>query len=453
MQCRYCNTINEDGKFCKECGHKLEVSDSTPRQAAPDEHVKLGELIYASYKYKESGKLEDAALACQGALALNERSASAHALLGSVYELKGDIPAAIKEYEIVLSITPESIADRKILERLKSMKAERTSMQSSGIPRISDASGWKSMARPYMPFAAAFAGFFLVLAIGLASLHHTGGKASPQGGAASLQAPAQTNITQPGITQPVLTVPADAASGQGALAQPAVPVPGVTQQPAQAAAASAAQNTPVPMPAAAAIKSRGVPPVPVPRIPRSILPLTRETRPAKVRPAIVPSLPSILHKDASDSPVITPMDEPAPKQSHPSGSDIITPVITPDEPRERQSAPSPAITPVITPSPSRSTTWVPRGSPEQQAMQYQKAGQYREAISSWKQAMNSGSDSGRIQQQIGRCYQKLGRNSDAVESYKQAISIYKGQQADGRNPNDVQRNIRSCEAAIRISTP
>jgi Tfp pilus assembly protein PilF len=86
-------------------------------------------------------------------------------------------------------------------------------------------------------------------------------------------------------------------------------------------------------------------------------------------------------------------------------------------------------------------------------MQYQKAGQYREAISSWKQAMNSGADSGRVQQQIGHCYQKLGRNSEAVESYKQAISIYKGQQADGRNPNDVQRNIRSCEAAIRISTP
>lgn len=446
MQCRYCNTINQaNSKFCKECGQRLEALNPAPIEAASDEHVKVGELIYASYKYKESGKLDDAALACQGALALNEGSASAHALLGSIYELKGDIPAAIKEYEIVLSITPDSIADRKILEGLKSMQMGRTSLQGAGTSRLLNVSGWKKLARPYMPFAAAFAGFFLVLAVGLLTLRNTGGKVEPQGGTASLQAPVQTNVVQPN-----LAVPADVSAGQGDASQPQMPAPAMSAE-SRNPAAPAAQHAPAPAPLEAA-KPRGVAPVPVPKIPRSILPIIGEAKPAGERPAIVPVLPNVSHKEASDSPVITFIDEPV-KPQRSSGSVVITPVITPVEPRDKQPAPASVITPVITPAPSRSTKWVPRGSPEQQAIQYQKAGQYKEAIASWKQALGSGSDSGRVQQQIGLCYQKLGRHSDAVESYKRAINIYKDQQADGRNPNDVQRNIRSCEAAIKISSP
>ncbi|MCL6629622.1 MAG: zinc ribbon domain-containing protein, partial [Armatimonadetes bacterium] len=85
MQCANCGIINDpDSRYCKRCGHML-VANSH-RSLTPEEHIKIGELIYAAYKHKEVGEIESAILACQGALVLNDSNASAHSLLGSLYE-------------------------------------------------------------------------------------------------------------------------------------------------------------------------------------------------------------------------------------------------------------------------------------------------------------------------------------------------------------------------------
>ncbi|HUV03795.1 MAG TPA: tetratricopeptide repeat protein [Armatimonadota bacterium] len=161
MQCKNCGTVNDaNSKFCKECGRKLE--SPAPRQAlTPDAHVRIGELIYNAYKHREAGRIQEAILACQGALALNDGSASAHALLGSLYQLKGDIPAAIREYERAVELNPRSDTDHQKLEELRGGRAA---------PPLSGSAKLAKELRPYLPYAAAVAGLCIVLAFGLAMI-------------------------------------------------------------------------------------------------------------------------------------------------------------------------------------------------------------------------------------------------------------------------------------------
>ena len=155
MKCKSCGIENEpDAKFCRECGQKLGEA-VPPKSVAPDDRIKIGELIYTAYKHKEAGSIDDAILACQGALALNDGSAPAHALLGSLYELKGDIAAAIYEYEKAVELDPGSTANCRKLESLKSIRVARP-LKSSFLGRLENLS-------PYAPYAAFLAVFVIVV--------------------------------------------------------------------------------------------------------------------------------------------------------------------------------------------------------------------------------------------------------------------------------------------------
>jgi len=126
MICPGCQTLNfRDYKFCRECGHKLELPAPaqptmmlTAQAAAASDDAQVQQLLDEAFRSLENGALGDAALACQGALALRPESTAAHSLLGLVYERQGNVPDAIQQYRIVLDLNPTSKADRAKLDLL-----------------------------------------------------------------------------------------------------------------------------------------------------------------------------------------------------------------------------------------------------------------------------------------------------------------------------------------------
>lgn len=174
MICKNCGTNNEEGsKYCRECGTKLSGKTLTA-----DDHLRIGELIYSAYKLSEAGKLDDAILACQGALAINDDNASAHSLLGSLYEKRGDINLAIAEYERVVALNPNSIADQQKLADLRSGKVNK-------VAHVEEKKGYFEKLQPHFPLIAAVAVTLLVLIVGLSMLkvclEREGGKATSFG--------------------------------------------------------------------------------------------------------------------------------------------------------------------------------------------------------------------------------------------------------------------------------
>lgn len=409
MECKYCGAINDPGsKTCVLCGRTLEApkepeplapeaeapepekpaEPKEPRTLSPEEHIRIGELIYAAYKNKEAGAVEDAILACQGALALNDASAPTHALLGSLYESKGDIPSAIFEYEKVEKLDPGNVANKQKIEALRTTPIVLLQPAKRKIPvRL-------ERLLPYVPFAAFALVFLAVVVVGLAVLGKNSGT-SARGGNEQIGGVPQT-------TTPVQPYP---QGQQNEVRSQPFLGPGQVQPQKAPAQQAPAQATP--------------PSQPQPFNLQSALPKP----PVVTGPRPMSELPT------------APLPSPKPARSQPP---VITPVIEPTKPPVSPPKPRP------TPPPAQSA------DPEERAVQLQAAGKYQEAVSAYREALNRTSDSGRIYQQIAICYQRLGQRDQAVQNYKSAIRSYRDQLSAGRDPSEVQRNIRSCEAGIEV---
>ena len=386
MQCKNCNTDNDpDSRFCKQCGHPLE--DVQLRQLTSEEHIRIGELIYSAFKHKEAGDIEKAILACQGALALNDSSPQAHVLLATLYQSKGDVAAAMYEYERALNLDPQNVSTKLKLDKLRDTPV---------LPAAQPSEGWASKITPYAPIVA-FGAVFIIVLIGL-TMFFIGGANEH----AKAPEPPQTFPQTTAPIQPDAQNPYPQAQTQPSVAQqPYAAPPAQTPAPSQQTATAPRQNT--------ATQSRQEAPV----VPVS--------RPAPVQP---PSWnqPPAPRPQPIIQPVITPKPTPAPSRP-----------VAVSKPPPKPAPPQPSV------------------DPEQRAVQLQRAGNYGDAISAYREALNRTSDSGRIYQQIAICNQRLGNNAAAVNSYNQAIRSYKDQLAAGRDPAEVQRNIRACEAGIAVS--
>jgi hypothetical protein len=139
MVCSNCNTQNfRDHKFCGECGRPLPRAAEPWDQTRMDGYVALNgghaqdtqvqALLEQAFLAFEAGQLADARLACQSVLALRGESSAAHSLLGLIYEKEGRRADAIREFEIVLQLNPDSDADRAHLYRLQDGAPRRASM-------------------------------------------------------------------------------------------------------------------------------------------------------------------------------------------------------------------------------------------------------------------------------------------------------------------------------------
>jgi hypothetical protein len=118
MVCANCRTTNlSDYKFCRECGTRLD----TGAGAAPDPastETRVEQLLREAFEAMDRGDLDQAAGTVLAAMALSPDSASAHSVLGIIYERQGRIPEAVAQFERVLEINPESTADREKLNEL-----------------------------------------------------------------------------------------------------------------------------------------------------------------------------------------------------------------------------------------------------------------------------------------------------------------------------------------------
>ena len=103
--CDDCGTRNTaDSKYCKECGKKNHVLYQTPTLTADDQvedtaqQERLTQFLDMAFWHTEAGNTDAAVRACNAALAIQPHSTTAHSLLGSLYEKKGDDTQAIAAF-------------------------------------------------------------------------------------------------------------------------------------------------------------------------------------------------------------------------------------------------------------------------------------------------------------------------------------------------------------------
>ncbi len=128
MYCHECGTANTvDSKYCKECGTKindgfrtmmLSVSDLPAGQSEANLD-RLTRLLDMAFWHNEAGNMDAAITASEAALAINPNSTTAHSLLGTLYEKKGEDAQAILHFESVLALNPDSVADAAKLDQLR----------------------------------------------------------------------------------------------------------------------------------------------------------------------------------------------------------------------------------------------------------------------------------------------------------------------------------------------
>lgn len=124
--CDDCGTRNTpDSKYCKECGAQIHVAYQTPALSVHDQVddatqlERLTQFLDMAFWHNEAGNTDAAMRACEAALAINPNSTTAHSLLGSLYEKKGEDALAIEHFERVLALNPDSEADREKLEQVR----------------------------------------------------------------------------------------------------------------------------------------------------------------------------------------------------------------------------------------------------------------------------------------------------------------------------------------------
>lgn len=124
MFCTECGSKNsQESNFCKQCGQRLDkptppISEEQFNSTLPS-NEQVGAFMERAYSLRVAGDLVGASALCEQALKLSPDSASAHSLLGQIYEQQGETAKAIREFERVLEHNPASIADRVKLDQLR----------------------------------------------------------------------------------------------------------------------------------------------------------------------------------------------------------------------------------------------------------------------------------------------------------------------------------------------
>jgi hypothetical protein len=198
-----------------------------PAPGAPATPEQRGQrLLEEAFRLSEEGRILAAIQACEQALAVNPNSVSAHSLLGTLYERQGDRESAIREYEQVLTLSPESTVERRRLNELMGVPTARERLAISA-----------RTAR--LAITGAFVVILFVL-VGAILLSGQRGPAAPRRQATV--APLRTEAVAPAPATPSQMVPAPGRvlSFGRAPAPPAPPrmqvaqVPAARQQPAPA---------------------------------------------------------------------------------------------------------------------------------------------------------------------------------------------------------------------------
>jgi len=413
MFCTQCGAYNtDDSRFCHQCGHRLQperkmppLDESVFQLDSPEQQQKIQQLLDEALTHESQGRLHEAALACEGVLVLDPANTSAHSLLGLIYEKQGDLQKALAEYEKVVALNPDSVADRAKLEEVR----RRLHMPPPRPPRE------EPNQAPLLIAIFVAVGLFV---LGLAAMNY---QARPKTSPSPTQTPAVTQ-SAPSAAYPPYNWYAPAAPGYAPPPVPPMPplnpdnlsvAPPRERSAEQQGSATRAERTPLP---------------PLPPI------------------TVVPSQPATTPSPSNRSQGSTGSQEPS------IGGSVVMPDVALQpgaggQTPERQPVMEITVRPgtggnggvVAPPPPSMESEDLMRV-----AQQHQLAGRYREAIPLYQKALQGATDKGFIYQQIGLCYQRLGELDSARNAYQQAIAEYERQIAANQN---VERARRGLEAA------
>ena len=337
----------------------------------------------------EQGRLEEALLACEGALALDETFVPALSLKGLIHERRGQFAEAIAAYERVQALNPLSVAERARLQTL------RRQAQVAGRRYAPARPLWAET----LPVALAFLGAGLTLLIGFVLLLRWSMPSAPAP-TPSASSTAES-VAPPVSSPPSATVPAPPAETPPPNSPQAV-VPPVMIDPSRLALAPAQSNPP-----------RGeIPTLPAPEPETKPAPKSETPTPNGDRTGDAEVMPDVKVEETQRG-VYEIRVERAPPQLSSRGAPRAPDTLT-------------------------------------QAQNLQRAGNYREAIQAYLQALPTAPNPAEVYQQIATCYLRIGDKANARTHFLQAIAEYERQIQAGRDVETARQGIAACQNGLLL---
>ncbi len=356
-----------------------------------DASVQAERLTREAMGLYEQGRLEEALLACEGALALDETYTPALSLKGLIHERRGQISEAIEAYERVQAVNPLSVAERARLEALRRQSR-------AAVRPVPSRPLWMET----LPVVLAFLGAGVILLIGLALVLRW--------------------TAPPPASEPARTVSSiEPIESRPAPQQPTIPPP---------AAEPPAQN---------ANPQTVVPPV-------MVDPSRVALAPAETPPPPRGEIPTLPAPESNGKAEAKPQKPPAPAKSSSDGE--VMPDVKVEE--TQRGVYEIRVQRVGEGQTTSRTSSRAANDPLTQAQSHQRAGNYREAIQAYLQALPNAANPAEIHQQIATCYLRLGDKANARIHFQQAITEYEHQIQAGRDVEAARQGIAACQNGLLL---
>lgn len=471
MNCPGCRARNPIGnKFCRECGQKIPLEENTLAQEealkaeAERARERAAQLLTRAFTLSQQGKPAEALPLAEEAAELLPSSTSALTLCSTLYERMGKNDQAIAMMEKVVALNPESLVDVDKLNRLK-----RGVHILPARPTVATTETEEEGQRRWLPIALAAGAGVLVLSVGIFALVNSQ-KKDPKPLVVQEVTNPQTPNVFPGTQQATINpLNPMTPAGAGPLSPPAMsgrtdpfapigarpmattPEPPRNPQRASGPRAGRPEGTPVlPNP-------REVPSSEPPRTGgMGVAPVTLENQGGGLRPGQLPPLGGVQR-----NPDAIPAGPPTTPVNNGQGGGAPTGNQGGSEPpsegtgyirvREHQSNGNSGGASTGKSSGEKPTTVSQQtGDPLLRAQTLQVAGRYREAITTYREALSAGAAAGDVQQGIALCHQRLGETAPARSAYQQAITAFEAQVRAGRSVDQASRGIAACRAALTV---
>ncbi len=464
MFCNDCGTRNSvDSKYCKECGSKVNDGYRTMMLTVEDLNAveddqgqqRLTHLLDMAFWHNEAGHTDAAIRASEAALKIHPLCTTAHSLLGTLYEKKGNDDKAIEHFQEVVRLNPDSEADAAKLEQVRQgvhVKATAQPLAYKWLPPAVAGLGagalagtnWKErfQTKPNRILASGAAAL-VVLTAGWAAIRASAPTPHAQAASTTVVAPA---------------APAVASLPYGAVAPPTgLPAPVVLKP---GAAPSAKAPSFVPQIAANGPFGETLPPgartAPLARVPRSARSARVASRPRVGASSLLPPLKlnavPLSSEGLAPMPIsgITPAPMPMPSAAVASMPQhtVVVPRLASAASVLQQPGPSPAPSfggpPAGDSAPPSHISIRINNTPTTQSISIS------DQSSPVRHTANTGAGDGDSYQQSALSLQGQGDFRRARSAYQKAIQAYKTQIASGHDTETAKRGLQTSQTGLQI---
>lgn len=480
MFCTKCGTkVAKDALFCAHCGTKQEhttskVNPDDYERSLPD-NERVSALLERAYDLRKQNSISEAIALCHEALAIHPNSASAHSLLGQMYEEQGIKDKAIQHYEMVVNQNPDSLVDREKLTALLSEKDGTTPPPKPTKPADKSA---KSNEGVYWMLAAGL-GAVVVAAMSYPFLTSkpTTNNTGP-GIAMNRPGDLMSPTMPPGYRPPTST----GAGTNGSLVQGAPNANETTGNPAQPTNSATSGGTQTPanptpntggsLPNMASNNPNltvGNYPYGFPMVVYNVSQNPNPSATAKPTPTGLKPAPVTKPDPTDGSTTRINVTRPAGSNTSEDGSDlegaqriylnVRDEGTTPTTPRNNNTATTPRTNEGkinVRPSPQEANASPLLPTPEARSLisvgqDKMRSTSYAEAINAFRKAVGGANDeAGYVFSQLGEAYRQLNDNKNAKICYEAGIKEYKKLISAGRQTDQAREGVRLCENGIKL---